>query len=146
MGLVGFPIPFAVGEARGCGSLHGKVLRACNRVGVEGGAVELPCRWSGALPACQNVLASDRGCVPSPQGVGHYLEIGVLTHGAEGGPAAVSGEEILDGCCGGRPVGGAEFPAGGDISTAGFTLDRFYGGGCLCECGAPRRLRCPEGL
>ena len=89
--------------------------------------MELPCRWGSAWPACQDALTSDRGCVPRPQGVGHHLEIGVLAHGGEGGPAVVSGEEFLDGCHGGRPVGGAELPAGGDISTAGFAPNRFYG-------------------
>jgi len=113
LGLGGFPIPLAGGEARGCGSPHREVLRACDRVGVEGGAVELPCRWGGAWPACQDALTADCGCVPRPEGVGHYLEIRVLTHGGEGGPVAVSGEKLLDGCRGGRPVGGAEFPAGG---------------------------------
>ena len=41
-------------------------LRACDRVGVEGGAVELPCRWGGAWPACQDALTTDCGCVPRP--------------------------------------------------------------------------------
>ena len=39
----------------------------------------------------------------------------------------MSGEEILDGCRGGGPIRGAELPAGGDISAAGFTPNRFDG-------------------
>ena len=39
----------------------------------------------------------------------------------------MSGEEILDGCRGGGPIRGAELPAGGDISAAGFAPNRFDG-------------------